>query len=210
MGEEQSIGGGESPFKDESFPKGTGAFPMGGGRPSTLFSRWSDRLRAAGETFFGDPVFRQKLRFFRGILLFRELRSKDLARVVKKTMEKTYGPGEFVFQEGHLGRAFFIVAEGRVEVVRSHAGTVLPDAVVSFGPGDFFGEMVLLEELPRSATCRAIETTRLYVLYKDHFDELRDQVPGAVASILHALARLLSARLRTERRLPLPGIRPPS
>lgn len=169
-----------------------------------LLGNVSARLRASVELFLGDPIHRQKIRFFRGILLFKDLGRWDLARLVNRTMEKTYAPGDVVFQEGHLGRAFFIVAEGSVEVLRRNTETDALESVAKFGPGDFFGEMVLLDELPRSATCRALETTRLHVLYKDHFDILRAQSPRAAALILHALARLLSARLRRERRLPRP------
>lgn len=170
--------------------------------PGSLVGRLSARFRASLEIFLGDPVHRQKIKFFRSIILFKDLGRWDLARLVNRTMEKTYAPGDVVFQEGHLGRAFFIVVEGSVEVLRRNPSTEVPEAVAKFGPGDFFGEMVLLDELPRSATCRALETTRLHVLYKDHFDLLRAQSPRAAALILHALARLLSARLRRERRLP--------
>ncbi len=169
-------------------------------RPATLVGRVGARIRASAEAFLGDPVYRQKIHFFRTIILFKDLGRWDLARLVKRMMEKTYAPGDVVFQEGHLGRAFFIVAEGRVEVLRHNPVKEEMEPVAEFGPGDFFGEMVLLDELPRSATCRAVETTRLYVLYKDHFDALRAQAPRAAGIILHALARLLSARLRRERR----------
>ena len=170
--------------------------------PGSLVGRLGARVRASFEMFFGDPAHRQKIKFFRNIILFKDLGRWDLARLVNRTMEKTYAPGDIVFQEGHLGRAFFIVAEGSVEVLRRNLTTDVPETVAKFGPGDFFGEMVLLDELPRSATCRALETTRLHVMYKDHFDLLRAQSPRAAALILHALARLLRARLRRERRLP--------
>ena len=177
-------------------------------RPGSLVGRLGARLRTSAEIFLGDPAHRQKIKFFRSIILFKDLGRWDLARLVNRTMEKTYAPGDIVFQEGHLGRAFFIVAEGSVEVLRRNPATDEPEPVAKFGPGDFFGEMVLLDELPRSATCRALETTRLHVLYKDHFDLLRAQSPRAAAVILHALARLLSARLRRERRLPRPPAAP--
>lgn len=175
-------------------------------RRGTLVGRLGARLRASVELFLGDPVHRHKIHFFRNIILFKDLGRWDLARLVNRMMEKTYAPGDVVFQEGHLGRAFFIVAEGSVEVLRRDPTTDVPEPVAKFGPGDFFGEMVLLDELPRSATCRALETTRLHVMYKDHFDLLRAQSPRAAALILHALARLLSARLRRERRVPRPPL----
>ncbi|MBL8022795.1 MAG: cyclic nucleotide-binding domain-containing protein [Elusimicrobia bacterium] len=177
-------------------------------RRGTLVGRLGARLRASVELFLGDPVHRQKIHFFRNIILFKDLGRWDLARLVNRMMEKTYAPGDVVFQEGHLGRAFFIVAEGSVEVLRRDPTSEVPEPVAKFGPGDFFGEMVLLDELPRSATCRALETTRLHVMYKDHFDILRAQSPRAAALILHALARLLSARLRRERRLPRQPLSP--
>jgi len=161
---------------------------------------WLTKVWASADRVFGDSGFRKKLRFFRTVLLFKDLSTRDLATLVKKTMEKSYGPGEIVFQEGHLGRAFFVVADGQVEILRRIQVDESPQVVARFEKGDFFGEMVLLDELPRSATCRAVETTRLHILYKDHFDSLCLQSPRAGVSILHALGRLLSARLRRERR----------
>ena len=65
-------------------------------------------------------------------------------------------------------------------------------------PGDFFGEMTLLDELPRSATARAAGPCRLYILYKTHMDGLASESPRIAAKLLHNLARLLSARLRRQ------------
>ena len=65
-------------------------------------------------------------------------------------------------------------------------------------PGDFFGEMTLLDELPRSATARAVDPSRLFILYKTHLDELASESPRIAAKLLHNLARLLSARLRRQ------------
>jgi hypothetical protein len=74
--------------------------------PGRLVGRLGARLRASAEMFLGDPVHRQKIKFFRSIILFKDLGRWDLARLVNRTMEKTYAPGDVVFQEGHLGRAF--------------------------------------------------------------------------------------------------------
>lgn len=169
-------------------------------RPAAWPFRWVGRVGRTIAPLFGDADFRTTLRFFRGIFLFKNLARNDLARLVRKMMQKTYAPGDVVFMEGDLGRAFFVVAEGKVEVTRRNPTTGQEETVAQFGPGDFFGEMVLLDELPRSATCRVLDHTRLYVMYKDHFDILLRDSPRAAAPILHALARLLSARLRRERR----------
>jgi CRP-like cAMP-binding protein len=168
------------------------------------------RLGYALAPIFGDAGFRDTLHFFKEIVLFKNLPNHDLARLVRKMMQKTYAPGDIVFQEGDMGRAFFVVAEGRVTVTRRNVGTGQEDVVAQFGPGEFFGEMVLLDELPRSATCRVTEPTRLYVMYKDYFDSLVTESPWAAAPILHTLARLLSARLRRDPRPLVPrGDTPP-
>lgn len=162
--------------------------------------RLMSRLGHTLAPIFGDASFQHTLQFFKSIVLFKDLPPHDLARLVRKMMQKSYAPGDVVFQEGDLGRAFFVVAEGRVSVTRRNPTSGQEDVVAQFGPGEFFGEMVLLDELPRSATCRVIEPTRLYIMYKDYFDMLVVESPWAAAPILHALARLLSARLRREPR----------
>jgi CRP-like cAMP-binding protein len=113
-------------------------------------------------------------------------------------MEKSYGENEVIFQEGDVGRACFIVAEGSVEILRSDPVSGREEQMGIMGPGDFFGEMVLLDELPRSATARTLSATRLHILYKSHFDVLLANHGRVALELLHNLARLLSARLRRQ------------
>ena len=63
-------------------------------------------------------------------------------------------------------------------------------------PGEFFGEMALLESLPRTATATATETSRLHLLYRTKLDGLLSAHPRIGVAIMRHLARLLSARLR--------------
>src|SRR5260370_340635 len=63
-------------------------------------------------------------------------------------------------------------------------------------PGGFFGEMALLESLPRTATATAAETSRLHLLYRTKLDALLNAEPRVGITIMSHLARLLSARLR--------------
>ena len=76
--------------------------------------------------------------------------------------EQTFEDGECIVAEGSLGRAMYIVAEGRVRIVKTtNSGDV------TFGyieRGDFFGEMSLLESLPRYAGAFAVGTTRVLVI----------------------------------------------
>jgi CRP-like cAMP-binding protein len=157
------------------------------------------QARAAWKGLFRDDAFREKLRFLRGVLFFQGLGERALALVAHTMMQKDYAQGEVIFQEGDVGRAFFVVVQGRVRLTYSDKRTQREKLLADMDAGDSFGEMALLDELPRSATARAVEPARLYILYKSQFDGLLLTAPGVASKVLHTLARLLSARLRRER-----------
>lgn len=85
----------------------------------------------------------------------------------KKDITKTYKKGQFIVKEGELGKEMFIIQSGSVEVIREDG-----DNKIIFNTlerGDFFGEMALLEQAPRSATVVAREDTQLMVLNIGNF-----------------------------------------
>ena len=166
-----------------------------GGPPSIRLWR---RMGGMLGRFLSDPTFRDKVHFLKKVYLFHGLSSRDISQVVARLMEKSYGEGEIIFQEGDVGRACFIVSEGAVEIFRADPISGREEQMGVFGPGDFFGEMVLLDELPRSATARTVSATRLHILYKSHFDVLLANHGRVALELLHNLARLLSARLRRQ------------
>ena len=73
----------------------------------------------AWRRFLRDEAFRSRLEFLRKIFLFEGLPGRAVALLAGKVMEKAYLAGETLFQEGDVGRACFITAEGRVEIVRA-------------------------------------------------------------------------------------------
>lgn len=163
-----------------------------------------ERLRAWWERFFLDEAFREKLHFLKRVFLFRDLDERALIVLMNDMMEKSYSEGEAIFEQGDMGRACFIVAKGRVELLQKQAGSETSRTFAYVEESEFFGEMVLLDELPRSATARALAPTRLYILYKSHFDALIKSAPHVASIVLRRLARLLSARLRRTQFVALP------
>jgi CRP/FNR family cyclic AMP-dependent transcriptional regulator len=150
---------------------------------------------------FKDPEFRTRAAFLRKVPLFQDLGRRDLGHLIQSLLEKTYAEGELLFDEGDIGRALFIVEHGSVELLKRGADGV-PQVLASAGRGDFFGEMALLEELPRSAAAMARTETTVYLLYRTRLFGLIQSRPRVGVMILDQLARLLSARLRdTSRRL---------
>ncbi|MBI4061124.1 MAG: cyclic nucleotide-binding domain-containing protein [Elusimicrobia bacterium] len=147
--------------------------------------------------WFVDPQFSRKKHFLRSLEIFKDLRDRELGYLVQSLHSRTYREGEVIFVEGDIGRALFVLESGAVELTRRGAGGK-PASLHRLGPGDFFGEMALLESLPRTATATAVEKTHLHLLYKSKLDALLHAEPRIGVTIMSHLARLLSARLRRQ------------
>ena len=145
--------------------------------------------------WFTDPAFSHKKKFLHSLDLFAELKGVELGTIAQALHARTYRAGEVVFVEGDIGRALFILESGKVEISRSGPGGK-PVVLYTLVPGEFFGEMALLESLPRSATATATEPSRLHLLYRTKLDVLLHANPRIGVAIMAHLARLLSARLR--------------
>lgn len=145
--------------------------------------------------FFSDPVFAKKKLFLKSLDLFQDLSDRELGTVLQTLHSRTYDEGETLFLEGDIGRALFIMESGHVELTKQD-GQGTPQRLILLGPGDFFGEMALLEQLPRSASATATEKSQIHLLYRSRLDALVHYHPRIGALIMRHLSQLLSARLR--------------
>ncbi|MEK7383855.1 MAG: cyclic nucleotide-binding domain-containing protein [Elusimicrobiota bacterium] len=145
--------------------------------------------------WFWDPQFARKKQFLRSLEIFQDLNNGELGRMVQVLHARTYRPGEVIFVEGDIGRALFILESGKVELTR-RASSGETRTLYTVKPGEWFGEMALLESLPRSATATATETSRLHLLYRTKLEALLQSEPRIGVTIMGHLARLLSTRLR--------------
>jgi CRP/FNR family transcriptional regulator, cyclic AMP receptor protein len=103
--------------------------------------------------------------------------------------------GATLFKEGEDGRSMYVVLRGEVEVTkRSHRGADARMALL--GPGDWFGEMSIVDVQPRSATVVALAPTSLLAITANDLDQLYRQDLKAYAIIVLNIARELSRRLR--------------
>jgi len=106
---------------------------------------------------------------------------------------RVFRAGEVVFEEESVGRQMYVVNAGRVNVLRRSNGRQVQ--VGALGPGDIFGEMALVDDLPRSATVIAAEeNTRILEIDHALFIYLVGQQPAFALMVLKAI----SLRLRTQ------------
>ncbi len=123
--------------------------------------------------------------------LFSQLEPAELERVTEISRERTYPRNSVILFEDDPGDALYVVAEGQVKVVL--IGEDGREVILSvLGEGEFFGEMALIDDEPRSAHVIAMEDSTLLVLRREDFQGILKQTP----SIALALLRELSRRLR--------------
>ena len=145
----------------------------------------------------GDP--RERVGQLRALPLFRhfpEARLEELARILAV---QSVPAGDLIFEEGTPGDTMFLLAAGRVRIeTRVDAGGFTELAVLS--PGDVFGEMALIERLPRSARAVAHTTATLFALGGPALEQwLASDARMAVGFVVELL-RVLSQRLRRSSR----------
>lgn len=142
-----------------------------------------------------DPTFVRRRAFLRSLPFCSGLSQYELGYLLQSLHARRYEAGEVVFVEGDIGRALFVVESGKVELSKLGADGK-PQRIALVEPGMFFGEMALLEQLPRSASAVALERCGLLLLYRSKLDAILHRHPRIGVSMMSHLARLLSARLR--------------
>lgn len=116
------------------------------------------------------------------IWLFSTCSTRELRTVRRALEEVTVAAGRVLTEEGTIGREFFFIVEGQATVRRGNR------KLATLGPGDYFGELALLDRKPRSATVIADTEMRLLVLGQRQFNGLLDAVPALSRKLLAAMA----------------------
>jgi CRP/FNR family transcriptional regulator, cyclic AMP receptor protein len=115
--------------------------------------------------------------------LFADLSKDELQELAKVTEDLEVQPGKVLCREGELASEFFVIVDGDVEVTRDG------QRLRTLGSGEFFGEIALLEEMPRTATVTAISPLRFFVLTRQSFWGMVNRSPEVERKLLRALAK---------------------
>jgi CRP/FNR family transcriptional regulator, cyclic AMP receptor protein len=122
--------------------------------------------------------------------LFAELSHDDLEHLAETARIRTYHRGEVIVREGEMATGCFIIASGRVEVLRG-VDDPQPAILGTLEGGEFFGEMAVIDDHPRSATVRALEETECVAIRQADFLEVLQRRPQIAVRMLPVLVRRL-------------------
>jgi CRP/FNR family transcriptional regulator, cyclic AMP receptor protein len=117
----------------------------------------------------------------RSIPLFDSLHKRELDRVARWTDDLDVEAGRHLVDQGAFAYEFFVIIDGQAEVLRDGAH------VADLGPGDFFGEMALVETDRRTASVVARTRMRVAVMLGRDFREMEDEMPHVAKRITEAI-----------------------
>lgn len=130
-----------------------------------------------------------------GIDIFEKVDPKELMELSHLFKERIFGTGEVIFVEDSIGSSMMIIASGEVRISQ-RTGSNAEEALVIIKKGDVFGEMTLMEDLPRSASVIAHTDVITLEIERDDLVNFMERYPRAGVQILLKLGRILSSRLR--------------
>ncbi len=129
--------------------------------------------------------------FLAKIPFFAELSAAELQVLVRQSTVDTFEPGQRIVTAGEPGYCMYVVLSGKAEVT---AGDKI---LATLSAGEFFGEVALVDDGPRSADVTALDACKLLRITNTTIGVLAGLEPGAAIHLLAAIGRCLVARLRT-------------
>jgi CRP/FNR family transcriptional regulator, cyclic AMP receptor protein len=131
----------------------------------------------------------------KGCPLFYELYDSEIAKIIKKSRVSTFQSGEYIIKEGESGTELYIIVLGKASIRKVLNGKEV--RLIDLSRGDLFGEMVIINELERTASVVAdTECDILRISYNEIYALFKNQTQIFSLLILN-LARLLTKRLKT-------------
>jgi CRP-like cAMP-binding protein len=121
----------------------------------------------------------------KGVQMFSACTDKELAQIARACDELAVEDGAVIVEQGAAGEDFFLVGTGEADVVRGGRH------VATLGPGQYFGELSLLDDAPRNATVTARTPMTLIRLRRREFSAVLDSWPGVAHKLLQQMARRL-------------------
>lgn len=154
-----------------------------------------------GKDFAFKEVFKSKIKpasleeMLSKIPVFEKLEPKELRQVASIVHRRQYVKDEYVFYQGDPGLGMYVIEKGSVGVVVSGEDGVSKE-IIGLHNGDFFGEIALLDESPRSASVVVKEDSELIGFFRPDLFEIIEKTPKTGLKIVVKLAEMIGERLR--------------
>lgn len=161
-----------------------------------------------------DCIFRyfkeqEEYQVLKEIPLFETLTNRELKKVSALLHLREYEPDEYIFQMYQPGAAMYIVDSGKVDIIQESEDDSYKLAHLE--TGEFFGDLALLDNSPRSASAVAQEKTRLLAIFRSELDKFLHDEPKMGVKIVKQLAIIIGMRLKvTNKQLSLSEQQTPS
>ena len=142
--------------------------------------------------------FSGKIQILRCSFIFSSLNDDELGELADLAIERSFVPNEFIFWDGDVPEWFYIVAEGKVKVLK-YSSLGKEFIIAFFGPGEMFGEVAVFENKPYPASAQAVAETKVLGIRRQDFLSFlahRPEVVLRIISILGERLRDAQGRLR--------------
>ncbi len=127
------------------------------------------------------------------IPVFQDLNNKEMKTIKRILHQREYKKNEVIFNQGDVGLGMYIIVKGDVEIVCGPVRHILAE----LNEGDFFGELALLDDSPRSATAVSKTPCKMLCFFKPELLDLINRDPGLGSKILFKLAWTIGERLKS-------------
>jgi len=139
-----------------------------------------------------------KAEILRNSSIFSSLNDDELGELADLSIEHSFMPNEFVFWDGDAPERFYVIAEGKVKVLK-HSSLGKEFIIAFFGPGEMFGEVAVFEDKPYPASAQAVTETKVVGVKREDllsFLANRPQVALRIINVLGGRLREAQGRLR--------------
>ena len=163
--------------------------------PEPASGQESDQGKEGAAAGGADALPNEAVELLSKIHLFAGLQPDYLRRIAAVGMREKYEAGAVIFSEGSVGDKMYLILSGSVRISRNVSG-MGEEALAVLRAGNYFGEMSLIDQFPRSADATAHEATDLFIISKEHLEDLLRVDRDLAYDLLWTFVRTLSGRLR--------------
>jgi CRP/FNR family cyclic AMP-dependent transcriptional regulator len=129
-----------------------------------------------------------RISLLKKVNLFSNLSEVHLSSIAEFCVERSFREGYVIIKQGTSGIGLYVICSGKVKIVKETAGGEKLD-IAELGPGDFFGEMAVLDSAPRSADVIALEESKCLVLSAWDFNARMNVHPEIALKILPVVVK---------------------